>query len=393
MTPTRCVCVLLTVAAGGFGPAAATAQSLVGSGGLGVPIESVDSRARALGAAGPGLFGATLSQNDPGGMADIVLPMITATMQPTWGDYSRGAASGDLRGTRFPVVGIAYPFPGIGVFSASYGAFLDQRWAAERPGTFTIGGLPVAGTDRFESDGGVAQMHLGFARRITETVGVGVTVGRYTGRVDRSFTRTFDTASASSGVAPFEDADSWTYGGGHLTVGAVFDPIPQVRVGASLGWSGDLEADPGPDTEGGTLSFALPSVLRLGASGALTTRLMATVGIQLADWSNVDAVLDTTSSAGQTLGFGAGMEWGGPQFLGRSLPVRIGYRRLELPFGSGGPDPVESSLSAGLGFNLAQVEEFPLAALDFTLERGTRTDDPLEEKFWRATLTLKVSGR
>ncbi len=380
----------LVVCLAGAGPA--SAQSLVGSQGLGVPVESIDSRARALGAAGPGLFGATLNQSDPGGMADVALPMITATMQPTWGDYTRGATSGDLNGTRFPMVGVAYPFPGIGVFSASYGAFLDQRWAAERAGTFTIGGLPVAGTDRFESDGGVAQLHLGYARRVTERVGVGLTVGRYTGRVDRSFTRTFDTASVSSGVAPFEDVDNWTYGGSHLTVGAVFDPIPQIRVGGSFGWSGSLEAEPGPDTEGGTLSFDLPSVLRVGASGALTSRLMATVGVQYADWSGVDAVLDTTSAAGQTLGLGAGLEWGGPRFLGRTLPVRLGYRRLELPFGHQGSDPVESSISAGLGFNLSQVDEFPLAALDFTLERGSRSDAPLEERFWRATLTLKVSG-
>ena len=386
------VAVLLILAAAPL-PAGATAQSLFGAQGLGVPIEPLDARARALGVVGPGMFGPAFRPSDPGAMAEISIPTITATMQPTWGEYERGAATGDLKGTRFPVMGIAYPYGGVGVFSVGYGGFLDQRWAAERPGTFLIGGLPVTGTDRFQSEGGISQVHFGFARRVGTKVGAGISVGRFTGRVDRSFTRTFDTASTAADVAPFEDFGAWTYGGGHVTVGAVFDPVPQVRVAGSFSWAGTLDATPTAETEGGTLSFDLPSEVRIGASGALTRRLMATVGLRLADWSGVDPVLDTTSASGQTLSLGAGLEWGGPDFLGRTLPVRIGYRRSELPFGTSGSDPVESSVALGIGLNLAQVDEFPLAAVDVTLERGTRSGAPLEERFLRATVTLKVSGR
>jgi len=251
----------------------------------------------------------------------------------------------------------------------------------------------VAGPDRFQSEGGIAQVHFGFARRLGDKVGAGVSVGRFTGRVDRSFTRTFDSTSTAADVATFEDTGTWTYGGGHVTVGAVFDPIPQIRVGGSFGWAGTLDAKPADGTDGGTLSFDLPSEIRLGASGALTRRLMLTAGLRLADWSGVDPVLDTTSASGQTISVGAGLEWGGPDFLGRTMPIRLGYRRTELPFGTGGSDPVESSVALGIGLHLAQIDEFPLAALDFTMERGTRSGAPLEERFLRATLTLKVSGR
>ncbi|MEZ4414893.1 MAG: hypothetical protein R3E10_04000 [Gemmatimonadota bacterium] len=368
-------------------------QSLFGSGGLGLPLEALDARARALGVVGPGLLGGSMVPNDPASAATIALPTLMATMQPTWGRYEEGSLAGDLQGVRFPMLAVGYPIGPWGNLTATYQGVFDQRWAAERTTTVDVGGESVAAEDRFESQGGVALFQVGWGRRIGERVGVGAAFGRYTGRLDRAFTRTLDSLSVGNDVATFTEVAAWSYSGTAGSVGVQFDPVPIVRLGAAVGWSGSLKADPKPgfDAEGAT--FDLPLEYRFGASAALTRRLMVTGGFRYADWAGADAGIPGIETTGAVTALGLGMEWGGPRFIGRTLPIRLGYRRAGLPYRYGEGDPVESSLSAGLSLNLAQVEEFTLAGIDLALERGTRSDDTLSERFWRMTVSLRVSGR
>jgi len=383
---------LLLALASGAG-AHLSAQSLLTSNGLGLPIDPVDARVRALGSAGVGLFGTGLMQGNPAGMAGLALPVIAASFQPTWGTFQRDGEQGDLQGTRFPVMGFAYPIGGLGAFSLSYGGVLDQRYVGVRSGMFQIGGDSVAGTDRFVSRGGVSQARLGWAYRPLERLGVGIELGQYTGLLNRSFTRTFDSTAVGNDVTPFFDEEAWVYSGTSVTLGAMFDPVPIVRVGGSITFGGTLKATPEEGTEGGVESFGMPTELRLGVSSALTNRLMATAGVRIADWTGVDPQFEADGISGSGTTLGGGLEWGGPSLLGRTWPLRVGYRRSDLPFGPAGTDPTESTVSFGFGFNLAQLEEFPLAALDVGFEQGSRTAGPLDESFWRATVSLRVSGR
>lgn len=374
-------------------PLGGSAQSLFTSEGLGLMVDPVDARVRALGGVGPGLFGGTLVQGDPGAMADLILPTISASFQPTWGTFDRNGESGDLQGTRFPVMAIAYPTQSAGVFSLSYGGVLDQRFAGERNDLFEIGGDSVEGVDRFESRGGVAQARLGWAYRVHERAGVGVELGQYTGLLTRTFTRTFDSTAVGSGLTSFADQEAWTYSGTSVTLGATVDPVPIVRVGASVTFGGTLKATPDEGTSGGVEEFALPTEFRIGASAALTSRLMATAGLRVGDWTGIDDQLESEGVTGSATTFGAGLEWGGPTMLGRTWPLRLGYRRANLPFGPADSDPVESVFTTGFALNLAQVEEFPLAGIDVAFERGSRSAGSLDESFWRGTVTLRVSGR
>lgn len=368
-------------------------QSLFSAEGLGTPVAPMDARARALGAIGPGLFASGLIHGDPSSTSQLALPTITATFQPTWGDFVRDGESGTLRGTRFPIMGLSYPFGRFGVVSASFGSVLDQRWQAERTDMFEIGGETVEGVDRFVSSGGVAQGRLGWAYRPHEKVGVGAEIGQYTGFLEQTFTRSFDSASVGSDAATFVEQDEWTYSGTSLSLGVTIDPIPSVRVAGSVTFGGTLNAEPGEETEGPTREFSMPTEIRLGASAALTSRLMATAGFQTGDWTGTNPEFESAGvSSGGTV-VGAGLEWGGPRAIGRTWPLRLGYRRAELPFGPAGSDPVESSMSAGFSINLAQVDEFPLAGIDLAFERGSRSGGPLDENFTRATVTLRVSGR
>ena len=48
--------------------------------------------------------------------------------------------------------------------------------------------------------------------------------------------------------------------------------------------------------------------------------------------------------------------------------------------------------AGGLGLNLSQIGDLVRAGVDLALERGDRADTTVTESFWRATLTVKVSG-
>jgi hypothetical protein len=374
-------------------PSSGVAQSLFGAGGLGLPLEPLDARTRALGSVGPGLLGpGSLVPVDPAGAASIPIPTLAATMQSSWGSFDRDGQNGDLQGVRFPLISAAYPLGGAGVVSASYGGYFDQRWAAQREGSFELGGTTIPATDRFESIGGVALFRVGWAYRAAEKLSLGASVGRYTGRIDRVFTRQFDTVSVAASVTPFEERAAWTYAGTAVTVGMGFDPSPITRVAASVTWSSDLDAEPREGTPAQGASFDLPLEIRVGASAALTSRLLMTGGLYYADWSGADGGLEGVLSAERVTSVGTGVEWGGPTLIGRTFPLRFGYRRTELPFRFESGDPVESALSVGIGLNLAQVNEFTIAGIDVALERGSRTADRLSEDFWRLTASLKVSG-
>jgi hypothetical protein len=57
-----------------------------------------------------------------------------------------------------------------------------------------------------------------------------------------------------------------------------------------------------------------------------------------------------------------------------------------------GQSATESTFSGGLGLTLREEAGIALALVDLALEKGARSDDIIDESFWRATLTLRVAG-
>lgn len=372
-----------------------TAQSLFNSAGIGLPVETLDARSRALGNVGVGLMGGALRPTDPAAAARLVTPTAQFTAQPSWVEYRRDETgeSGTIRGARFPMVGLAYPAWDYGLVSLTFGSFLDQRYEARREETVNLKEGPLSVSDEFVSDGGVSTIQLGFARTVGEVVSVGVSAGRYSGNVVRRITRTFEgEGSGAEGAEPFGIGGRWGYSGTALSLGASLEVGSVARVAASVSRGGTLEAEASDDTEGADGSFDLPTRLRIGGSAVLAPGLMASLGFTVADWSATADDLRSATTAGQTKSFGAGLELTRARLLGRRAPLRIGYRRTELPFVFSEGTPVESVFSAGLGLALQESGEFTLAGVDVAVERGNRADDGLSEDFWRATLTLRVSG-
>jgi len=374
-----------------FAPLPVTAQSLLSAGGLGIPIEPLDARARAIGGVEVGLFGPAVRPTDPTAAVDLGLPSASLTMAGSWIDVRGDGGEPNAAGTRFPALGLSYPVRSWGTATLTYGSVLEQRWEVSHVQTLPIGETTARVTDRFQSDGGIAALRLGFARRMSSGLALGASVGTYTGDLTRSLRRSFDTGEAGLVIDDTEVGGFWQYSGLNATVGAMVDVGDVLRVGANVSFSGDLKADPSEDTAGAGARYALPPQLRVGASGVLSPGLVASAGVTYADWTDVGAALqDESGQAAVTVG--GGLEWTRANLFGRRSPFQVGYRRSTLPFTFGGERAVENVFSGGVGLDFIQDQGMTLAGVALALERGSRDAGPFSETFNRVALTVRVAG-
>lgn len=377
-------------------PGSAAGQSLFGVAGLGFPLEPIDARARGMGSLGVGLFGPSLLPGDPAVAQALRIPMITATLQPSWVTREGPAVDQQYGTNRFPLIGVAYPFGSVnGIATLTFSSVMDQRWEVVRESSVELAGVEVPITDTFRSDGGISVVRLGWSHRVTGTLAVGATVGSYLGDSRRTFRRTFDAAALGDtvGSVDFETDGRWRYTGPTVSLGASWDATELIRVAGSAIWSGNLSASAQGETMSRSRNFDLPMEFRLGASGNLSSGLALNVGVQYADWSGIDDDFEDVASVGTVWSFGGGIEWDGPSLLGRNFPFRAGYRRRDLPFRFEGAAPTESAFAAGLGLSFLEAEELPLARIDIAVEIGDREAASVSESFTRATFTLRVAGR
>lgn len=371
------------------------AQSLSGIGGLGFPLEPVDARARGMGSLGVGLFGPSLLPGDPAVAQALTVPMVTATFQPSWTTGTLGDEVLEHRTARFPLLGIAYPVGGTGgMATLTFGGFMDQNWAVTHAHTLDLAGTSVPAVDSMRSDGGISTLRLGWAHRLRDGLSVAATVGSHVGSVRRTFVRALDSASVGADVQRYRNESQWRFTGPTASAGVSWDPSDLVRVAGSVTWSGTLRADATEDTGAPDQEFDLPTKLRVGASGSLSSRLSVNVGASYADWSAAaDGLGEGVAASGGTWSYGGGLEWDGPVWTGRNFPLRLGYRHTDMPFRFQGAEVAESTWSGGLGLNLLQAEDLPLARFDVSVEWGDRDAGPLSESFTRASLTIRVAGR
>jgi hypothetical protein len=373
-------------------PFAAEAQSVFNSAGLGRPVDAVDGRACALGSFGVGLRGGYISPADPAAAARLGLASAVMVTQPSWVEASvDGAGIGDFRGTRFPLLGIAYPGLG-GMATVQLGSFLDQRFTGQRTVTVDIDGSPTEVVDAFTQEGGVSNATIGFSRMVTPNVSVGLNVARYTGTVVRELTRNFGDLDLE-GTRSFTSSGTWRYSGTALTGGAAADLGSVGRVAASVRWSTALDADASGVTSGSNRSFDMPLEFRVDASAVLAPGLVLAASAVHSDWADIEDDLVVAADVGDTNGYGVGVELARVRFLGRPAPLRFGYRYNGLPFALGAEGTgSERTFSGGMGFAFNETNGVLLAGVDLAVERGERSAGALSERFWRVTAALRVAG-
>jgi hypothetical protein len=381
-------------------PAGAHAQSLFSTRGLGVPSEGYDARARALSINGVGLLGLSTSLVNPAEQAGVLRRGVTASFQPWMGSTEFQGESDDIAATRFPLISIMYPTR-LGAFTLSYGGVLDQSYSVIAQGEEVLGTDSVETRDLVQTVGGIGQLRLGFSRYIGRNLAVGAAVGLYTGNIDRGLSRTYPDSSL--GLSTFETHTRWNYSGPQASVGARWDPIPDLRVGGSFTWSGTLKAKP---QEGSTTEYEydMPVRFAVGASGRVGNSLIAAVAGSWTSWTSGDYRTPGnvgSTAAEQQMEIGGGLEWEQLRRGNRVFPLRIGARTSKLPFHLVGEEaPTEWAITGGLGLRLVEDDFGPLAVADIGVERATReglqslaAPAGLKESFWRFTVSLSLFGR
>jgi hypothetical protein len=373
------------------------AQSLFNATGAGLPLEALDARTRALGNVGIGLQGASVMPTDPAAAGRLVVAAAVVTGQPTWADYSDSGSgqTGTFQGSRFPLFGIAYPAFS-GMVTMHLESFLDQRFEGERPVTVDLLDGTADAVDRFTQEGAVSKASIGFARRLGERASVGLSYGRYTGslarQLVREFTSTEDVQNLADVAEDFVSEGRWRYSGHSVTGGVALDIGAIARVAGSFTWSTSLDATASDETSGSDGSFALPLQLRVGASGVLAPGLVITASASRANWSVIGDDLLRPVSAQSVNAYGVGLELSRTRFLGRTAPLRLGFRRGGLPFPLGTDEAHERVFSGGIGIAFSETQGLLLAGADFAIERGLRSSGSVTENFWRVTASLHVSG-
>lgn len=381
---------LTTALAPATASSSAAAQSFLGFRALGVPIEAAGARALALGNLGIGLPDIAVSPTDPAASARLLLPTVTVSMQPSWGDYNLGDQTGTTNTTRFPLIAIGYPATDSGVVTLSLAGHMEQRWVGERNQVVELGGVDVPIDDHFETDGGTSVARLGWAQPVSRWLTAGASVGIYVGRLNQLFDRRLDSLVVGPEVRTYRESYQWGYSGYTFQAGFGLDPHPLVHLGGAIEWSSDLAETPDENTAGRVNHYDIPLRLSLGATAGLTQRLLFNSSVVYQDWSGAQGFADGVVSD-RKVGWGAGIEWRVVQQEFRSVPIRAGYRSGAPPFRFASQDPIESAWSVGVSFNLVELESTPLGWIDLGIERATRTSLPLDESFWRGTISLGIS--
>ena len=379
-------------------PISLAGQSVLGSSGLGRRTEALDATQRALGGVGVTTRAAIVIPGNPIATLDVLAPSITFTVQPHWGNYTVSSDEGDFFGTRFPIMGFAYPLGTDGVFTLTAGSQFDQNWSVESNDSIDVGMGSLGVTDTFISDGAIVAVQAGWARRFTSTLSLGATIGVYRGGLTRSFTRAFDREEGADTLLanptdPSVVTGQWSHSGPLASLNVSWDPSSALQVGATVGWGGTIKANPIDEAENVAREVSVPLELKVSTTAVLSPALAVNVGVASSNWTNLGDPSVDAVGGGRVLSYGAGLEWEAVNFWAGGLPLRFGFRRSELPFRFLGEDVRESSVSMGFSIVMAQALDLPLAALDVAMELGNRNSGDFKESFRRLTVTTRVGGR
>ena len=363
----RRVSALLMTLVAGAAITVAGQGSPFGIRGLGIPARFESVRARATG----GGFAAfdELSVLNDASIAGITRITAAAAVANSYLTDDLSGAHDTRRIGRFPLFQVVGPVRKAVVFGGGFAAYLDRSYRVVIQDTITLSGSPQAVTDVRSSDGGVTDLRFAAAKRFARlTVGVGLHL--LTGSTRELALRVFTDTSIYRSVS---QAARVSYHGVGYSAGVT------LRVKRDLLLAGYWRADGrlASEVSGTTVAtHDLPMTIGAAVRWQPVPQGMLAASVTRRSWGS-----GADSGAFNTTSWSGGVELGSAR-----LPLRLGVRGGEVPFGPGESAPHELAVAAGSGVTLAGGR----GVIDFAVERLRRTGDGLTEGAWTILIGLAV---
>ena len=141
-----------------------------------------------------------------------------------------------------------------------FSSYLNRSWDVLTHDTVTLRGLPEPVTDERSSDGGVTDVRLAAAARVSARLAVGLGVHALTGSTREHAYRFFADSNLYRNT---RQAGEVQYDGWGFSASALVDPLPRLRVAALYRTDSRLRAKVGGNE---TARTDLPTTLAVAAS-------------------------------------------------------------------------------------------------------------------------------
>lgn len=361
-------------------PSAAAADSVFGIRGLGLLGRSLSGRAAATGGAFS-LFDAASPLN-PSALGQWLSTAGWGVGAASSRSFSNGLASAKLGSTRFPLFGFAVPAGPRIVVAVSVSDYLDRTWSVSSTRDSTLRDTTTSTlTDVANSTGGVTDLRLGAAYRVTPSFVVGIGIHRLVGSTQLSVERSF----SDSAFIAYKDVATTDFSGLGVSLGGQGRLSDHLALAGTVRLNGRLTAKA---DDGATARVAMPVEFSGGAmfAPARGVAFAATVGYQTWSRSAGDLVAAGQDRSQSVWNVSVGSEIDLFNFMGQRVPVRLGYRWRQLPFPVAGSWLSEHAISGGLGLTLAGGR----ATMDMGVDIGSRTAGGASEKFTSAFVGVIV---
>jgi hypothetical protein len=357
----------------------AFAQGTLSGLGFGYPVGGASTRV----AGTAGAFGEfdAVSPFNPASVGGITRTLIAAQTEPEFRTLRLGGVKERTTTQRVPLIMIALPARNGLTVALSGRTFLDRSYSTRTTGTVVIGGNTLATNDQIDVRGSIADLRAAAGWRVNSKLSIGLAGHLFTGDNLVATSRQFDDTTSFGSVL---DSSRVTYFGRGVSVGGEVQIVKGLSAAASYrkGFSLDSRVSDTvrsranvPDRVGASLRYD-------GVPGSIFA-----IGIEQQNWSRMQSLGSSSVQAHDATNWHVGAETGGPQVLGTTVQVRVGYARNTLPFGTNGQSVNESRIGGGFGLPLAR----DFASLDFSVQRALRTmSGGGKENAWLLGLGLQI---